>query len=100
MEIVLNSDDRPKYTDNIKQFQWQKLMLNIVLNPLTALFRKTFYKMSKYDDALSLTKSLFKEAQNAAKLCGVEIADEEYDKRANTVRAYKREKFENDPVYR
>ena len=55
-------------------------MLNIVLNPLTALFRKTFYKMSKYDDALSLTKSLFKEAQNAAKLCGVDIADEEYDK--------------------
>ena len=28
------------------------------------------------------------------------MSDEEYDKRSNTVRAYKREKFENDPVYR
>lgn len=80
LQILQQAGLNAKYTDNIKQFQWQKLMLNIVLNPLTALFRKTFYKMSKYDDALSLTKSLFKEAQNAAKLCGVEIADEEYDK--------------------
>lgn len=80
MQILQQAGLNAKYTDNIKHYQWQKLMLNIVLNPLTALFRKTFYKMSKYDDALSLTKSLFKEAQNAAKLCGVDIADEEYDK--------------------
>lgn len=79
-EILKQAELNAKYTDNIKQYQWQKLMLNIILNPLTALFRKTFYKMSQYEDAVSLTKSLFKEAQNAAKLCGVEIADEEYDK--------------------
>ena len=56
MQILQQAELNAKYTDNIKQYQWQKLMLNIVLNPLTALFRKTFYKMSKYDDALSLTK--------------------------------------------
>ncbi len=80
MQILQQAELSAKYTDNIKYYQWQKLMLNIVLNPLSALFRKTFYKMSRYDDALSLTKSLFKEAQNAAKLCGINIADEEYDK--------------------
>ncbi len=80
MQILQQAELNAKYTDNIKQYQWQKLMLNIVLNPLSALFRKTFFKMSSFDDAMSLTKSLFKEAQNAAKLCGVDIADEEYDK--------------------
>ncbi len=80
MQILQHAELNAKYTDNIKYYQWQKLMLNIVLNPLSALFRKTFFKMSSFDDAISLTKSLFKEAQNAAKLCGVDIADEEYDK--------------------
>ena len=50
MQILQQAGLNAKYTDNIKQYQWQKLMLNIVLNPLTALFRKTFYKMSKYDN--------------------------------------------------
>ena len=45
-------------------------------NKAIIIFRKTFFKMSSFDDAISLTKSLFKEAQNAAKLCGVDIADE------------------------
>lgn len=80
MQILQQAELNAKYTDNIKQYQWQKLVLNIVLNPLSALFRKTFFKMSSFDDAMNLTKSLFKEAQNAAKLCGVDIADEEYDK--------------------
>ncbi len=75
MQILQHAELNAKYTDNIKYYQWQKLMLNIVLNPLSALFRKTFFKMSSFDDAISLTKSLFKEAQNAAKLCGVDIAD-------------------------
>ncbi len=80
MQILQQAELYAIYSDNLKQYQWQKLMLNIVLNPLSALFRKTFFKMSSFDDAMSLTKSLFKEAQNAAKLCGVDIADEEYDK--------------------
>lgn len=80
MQILQQAKLNAKYSNNIKQYQWQKLMLNIVLNPLTALFRKTFFKMSKSDDAMNLTKMLFNEAQNAAKLCGVIIADEEYDK--------------------
>ncbi len=80
MQILQQAELNAKYSNNIKQYQWQKLMLNIVLNPLTALFRKTFFKMSKSDDAMNLTKMLFNEAQYAAKLCGVIIADEEYDK--------------------
>lgn len=89
MQILQQAGLTAKYTDNIKEYQWRKLMLNIVLNPLSALFRKTFYKMSISDDAMSLTKHLFKEAQNAAKLCGVEIADTEYDKIAERCMEHK-----------
>lgn len=64
-----------KFSENIKVQQWSKLMLNVVLNPLTALFRKTFYKLSLDEDAMSLSKHLFDEARNAAKLNGVEIEE-------------------------
>lgn len=79
-EILKTAELNAKSTDNIKKYQWTKLMLNIVLNPLTAIFRKTFYKMSKYDDAMSLSKLLFDEARQAAAMCGVDIAEDEYDK--------------------
>lgn len=79
-KIISSIDIKRNYTDNVKQFQWQKLMLNIVLNPLTALFRKTFYELSSNEEALSLSRHLFKEAQEAGRINGVEIADSEYDK--------------------
>ncbi len=79
-EILNIAELNAKLTDNIKKYQWTKLMLNIVLNPLTALFRKTFFRMSKYDDAMSLSKSLFDEARQAAAMSGIDIAEEEYDK--------------------
>lgn len=88
MQILQKAGLNAEYTDNIKQCQWQKLMLNIVLNPLTALFRKTFFKMSQYDDAINLTKELFKEAQSAAKLAGVHIDNKEYEKISDRCKKY------------
>ncbi len=88
-EILNHTGIKSKYSSDIKYYQWSKLMLNIVLNPLTALFRKTFYKMSEYDDALVLSRLLFQEAQHAAVFCGVNISDEEYDKIVNRCMEHK-----------
>lgn len=79
-EILKTAGIKGKYSDNIKKYQWTKLMLNIVLNPLTALFRKTFYKMSSFNEAVTLSRYLFNEARQAAAYCGVEIEESEYDK--------------------
>lgn len=78
-----------KYSGNIKARQWSKLMLNIMLNPLSALFRKTFYDMSKSDEAMSLTKSLFDEARQAAFFNGVDIPESLYDEIAADCKKYK-----------
>lgn len=79
-KILSFTDLNNKFTNEVKRYQWTKLMLNVVMNPLTALFRKTFYEMSKNDDAVSLSRKLFDEAREAGRLNGVDISEDEYNR--------------------
>ena len=97
-EVFSTANLQHRFSSNIKEQQWSKLMLNIVLNPLTALFRKTFYNLSQDNDALSLSKHLFDEARNAAKINGVHIEEslfEELVERNSKFKNFKSSMFQD-----
>ncbi len=78
-EVLSKTDLNYKFSDNIKEVQWKKLCLNVMMNPLSALFNMTFGKMLSNSEVLDLTYKLFKEVQTAASIEGINIDDIEYD---------------------
>ncbi len=77
-----------KIVDDIKYTLWQKLMLNVIFNPLTALFGMANGDYIASDEALSLARSLFDEAIAAAKFEGVELSHDIFDKTIEDSKIY------------
>ncbi len=68
-----------KFNENIKEVQWKKLCLNVMMNPLSALFNMTFGQMLSNKEVIELSKNLFNEVQKAASIENVIIDDKEFD---------------------
>lgn len=65
--------------DDIKKSQWKKLLLNISVNPLTALLGLTFGGLLNREDGEYLARKLFDEAKAAAFMAGVDLKDSEFE---------------------
>ena len=76
LELVLSKTSIDyKYTDNIKKAQWRKLLLNISINPLTALLGLTVGKLLNDQDGICLAENLFNEGKTAAAINNVNLDD-------------------------
>lgn len=64
---------------DIKKAQWKKLLLNISVNPLTALFGLTFGGFLNKKDGEYLARKLFDEAKAAAIMSSVDVRDMEFE---------------------
>lgn len=67
------------YDKNIKKAQWKKLLLNIAINPLTALLGLTVGKLLTDPHGKSLALNLFNEGVQAAAFNGVDTDGMDFD---------------------
>ncbi len=86
--LLDNTKISHKLVDDIKYTQWQKLMLNVIFNPLTALFGFVNRDFLANNEALSLAKQLFDEARLAAAFEGVDLPEELFEKTIEDSKAY------------
>ena len=73
-EILSQAGLETKYTDNIKRYEWEKVILNAALSAVCALTRKPMKDMMDFDTTEQLVEELLREGIAVASACGVEIS--------------------------
>lgn len=72
-------------SDDIIYSQWVKLGVNIVLNQLSAIHKKTVGELRLMEDYKSISESLLKEIENVAKEYGINNLDKYYSDVINSI---------------
>ncbi len=70
-KILTKSDLRTVFTQDIKKYEWEKIILNAALSPVCALTRRTMKQMMKFNDTRSLAKAILKEGIDVAAANGI-----------------------------
>lgn len=78
-DIFTRSGINYSYNSDVKTAQWKKLLLNVSVNPLTALLGLTFGGLLNDERGRYLAEKLFNEAKAAAVLNNVGVNDVDFD---------------------
>jgi 2-dehydropantoate 2-reductase len=60
-----------QFTQNIKKYEWEKVVLNAALNPVCALTRKPMRDMMELEATTSLAEALLREGVRVAEAAGI-----------------------------
>jgi 2-dehydropantoate 2-reductase len=64
--IISAADLETAFTEEIKKYEWEKIILNAALSPVCALTRRTMKQMMEFEDTRNLTEAILHE--------GIEVA--------------------------
>jgi 2-dehydropantoate 2-reductase len=70
-EMMTSAGLETHFTNNIKKYEWDKVILNAALNPVCAVTQKTMRDMMTFDLTIELSEKLIKEGVKVAEADGI-----------------------------
>ncbi|WP_438446289.1 ketopantoate reductase family protein [Gorillibacterium sp. sgz5001074] len=90
LSILVRAGFEAELSNSIDREIWNKLIINTVINPVTALLGVPNGRLLDSTDALALMRSLFQEASGVAEVLGIGIADDLWERLLAVCRATER----------
>jgi len=69
--VITNAELETTFTNDIKKYEWEKIILNAALSPVCALTRRTMKQMMEFDDTRKLTEAILREGIDVALANGI-----------------------------
>jgi 2-dehydropantoate 2-reductase len=70
-KIITAADLETAFTPEIKNYEWEKVILNAALSPVCALTRRTMKQMMEFEDTRQLAEVILREGLKVAEANGV-----------------------------
>lgn len=70
-DIITKADLETTFTNDIKRYEWEKIILNAALSPVCALTRRTMKQMMEFKDTRSLAEAILRESIEVAAANGI-----------------------------
>jgi 2-dehydropantoate 2-reductase len=70
-EIITAADLETVFTEEIKKYEWEKIILNAALSPVCALTRRTMKQMMTFKETRKLAEAILREGIEVAKANGI-----------------------------
>ena len=77
--IVTGAGLATEFTDDIKRYEWEKVILNAALSPVCALTLRTMKQMMELDYTRALVKAVLREGIEVAAANGIRYGDDFFD---------------------
>jgi len=77
--MLTNADLETEYTDAIRTFVWEKVILNAALAPVSAITGMTMKEVTTFDDTIEMMKELLREGITVAEKDGCQFKDGFFD---------------------
>jgi len=77
--MLTNADLETEYTDAIRTFVWEKVILNAALAPVSAITGMTMKEVTTFDDTIEMMKELLREGITVAEKDGCHFKDGFFD---------------------
>ena len=74
-DILTESDLETTFTQEIKKYEWEKIILNAALSPVCALTRRTMKQMMQFKDTRNLSEGILREGIKVAEANGFHFKD-------------------------
>ena len=70
-EVITAADLETVFTPEIKNYEWEKIILNAALSPVCALTRRTMKQMMEFEDTRGLAEAVLREGIEVAAANGI-----------------------------
>ena len=72
-KIITSSDLETVFTEEIKKYEWEKIILNAALSPVCALTRRTMKQMMTFKETRDLAEAIIREGIEVAAANGIKF---------------------------